>query len=118
MLAWSPLCLARCLCSEFSPVISCSMFQEETANLADVPEAYHDFQAVDNNMLIDMVERFVLVYLDNILIFSRITSAIMSGECSSDYLRIVYSPGWRSASFTHGRFRSWDLSSLPRVSSI
>ncbi len=38
-----------------------------------------------------------------------------SGDYSSGYLRIVFSPRWRSASFTNGWFRSWDLSSLPRL---
>ncbi len=77
------------------------------------------FQALVNDVLRDMVDRFVFDFVLTISWSSPRTSAIMSstsGECSNGYLRIVYLPRWRSASFTHGRFRSWDLFSLPRVS--
>jgi len=46
ILAWSPFCLAQCLGAAFSPVVSCSVLQEEPVSLADVPEAYHDLRAV------------------------------------------------------------------------
>ncbi len=44
--AWSPFCLTQCLGAAFSPVMSCSVLQEEPVSLADVPEAYHDLRAV------------------------------------------------------------------------
>ncbi len=46
VLGWSPFCLAQCLGAAFSPVMSCSVLQEEPVSLADVPEAYHDLRAV------------------------------------------------------------------------
>ncbi len=46
VLGWSPFCLAQCLVAAFSPVMSCSVLQEEPVSLADVPEAYHDLRAV------------------------------------------------------------------------
>ncbi|KAL0147091.1 hypothetical protein M9458_057615 [Cirrhinus mrigala] len=46
VLAWSLFCLAQCLGAAFSPVMSCSVLQEEPVSLADVPEVYHDLRAV------------------------------------------------------------------------
>uniref|UniRef100_A0A8C1LRZ5 Gypsy retrotransposon integrase-like protein 1 n=1 Tax=Cyprinus carpio TaxID=7962 RepID=A0A8C1LRZ5_CYPCA len=46
VLAWSPFCLSQCLGPAFSPVMSCSVLQEEPVSLANVPEAYHDLRAV------------------------------------------------------------------------
>ncbi len=46
ILAWSPFCLAQCLGAAFSPVVSCSVLQEEPVSLVDVPEAYHDLRTV------------------------------------------------------------------------
>ncbi|KAI2644103.1 Transposon Tf2-6 polyprotein [Labeo rohita] len=45
LLAWSPFCLAQCLGAAFTPVVSCSVLQEEPVNLASIPEAYHDLRA-------------------------------------------------------------------------
>ncbi len=46
VLGWSSFCLAQCLGAAFSPVMSCSVLQEEPVSLAGVPEAYHDLGAV------------------------------------------------------------------------
>ncbi len=46
VLGWSSFCLAQCLGAAFSPVMSCSVLQEEPVSLAGVPEAYHDLRAV------------------------------------------------------------------------
>ncbi len=46
VLGWSPFCLAQCLCAAYSPVMSCSVLQEEPVSLAGVSEAYHDLGAV------------------------------------------------------------------------
>ncbi len=46
VLGWSSFCLAQCLGAAFSPVMSCSVLQEELVSLAGVPEAYHDLGAV------------------------------------------------------------------------
>ncbi len=46
VLGWISFCLAQCLGATFSPVMSCSVLQEEPVSLAGVPEAYHDLGAV------------------------------------------------------------------------
>ncbi len=67
------------------------------------------FQALVNDVLRDMVDQFIYVYLDDILIFLLLSRNMfnMSGECSRGCWKMGFLSRRRSARSMHSRFLSW-----------
>lgn len=69
--------------------------------------AHTVFQGLVNDVLSDMLNRFVFVYLDDILIYSRSRMLFMCARSYADFWRTSFLLRLRSSSSTSPMFPSW-----------
>ena len=79
--------------------------------LTNTPAAFQQFM---NDIFMDMIDINVIVYLDDILVYSRSTNN-MSGKYYRDFVLMAFSPMQINASFTSHPANTLDICYLLMV---